>query len=406
MAAPGKGFRAAGHTWRLHSGSQAIEQGLKEAVARAGARRAFVVCSPSINGRTETVKRIAAALGDRYAGVFDGIQKDCPYPNVVEAKNAAKAAGADLLIAVGGGSVIVATRAVAIFLSEPGDPFEIMTQYPEGRPAFSPRLMAPKPPIVNIPTTPTSAMNRAGTGLKNDDLDHRMEYFDPKTRPQAIFLDHEALMATPRDVLRSTATTVFASNIGGMAQVDVNPLVEGDRDQAFRLAHRAYTRFAEGQDEAALRADLCIAAFLQNRAEDDGGRMFRSPTFSGDYAISTALHVRYPHVGQGESTSVVQAAKIRISETIEPRSARQVAEGIGVWRDGMDARQAALAVADALDALYKKVGVPIRLREIEIPREDLPVIAGLTVKNFNANAGARSAEDQVAGALRLLEAAY
>jgi alcohol dehydrogenase class IV len=406
MAAPDKGFRAASHSWRLHCGAQAIEQGLKEAVARAGAKRAFVVCSPSINSRTGTVRRIAAALGDRYAGVFDGIQKDCPYSCVRDAKEAAAAAGADLLIAVGGGSVLVATRAVAIFLGEAGDPFELMTQYPEGRAAFSPRLMAPKLPIVNIPTTPTSAMNRAGTGLKNDDLDHRMEYFDPKTRPQAIFIDHEALMATPRDMLRSTATTVFASTVGGMAQIDVNPLVEGDRDQAFRLAHRAYRRLADGEDDASLRADLCVAAFLQNRAEDDGGRMFRSPTFSGDYAISTALHVRYPHVGQGESTSVVQATKIRIADTIEPRSARQIAEAIGVWRDGMEARQAAMAVADALDDLYKKAGVPTRLRELDIPRDELPLIAGLTVKNFNANAGARSDEDQVAAAARLLEAAY
>ena len=74
----------------------------------------------------------------------------------------------------------MATRAVAIFMAEPGDPFQIMTQYPEGKPAYSPRLLAPKPPIINIPTTPTSAMNRAGTGLKNPDLDHRMEYFDPE----------------------------------------------------------------------------------------------------------------------------------------------------------------------------------------------------------------------------------
>jgi len=401
-----KGFRAAGHSWRLHCGPQAIEQGLKEAVTRAGAKHAFVVCSPSINRRTDTVRRIAAALGDRYAGVFDGIQKDCPYPSVRAAKEAAAAAKADLLIAVGGGSVIVATRAVAIFLSEPGDPFEIMTQYPEGRPAFSPRLLAPKPPIVNIPTTPTSAMNRAGTGLKNDDLDHRMEYFDPKTRPQAIFLDHEALAATPADVLRSTATTVFASAVGAMAQVDVNPLVEGDRDQAFRLARRAYARLAEGKDDASLRADLCIAAFLQNRAEDDGGRMFRSVTFSGDYAVSTALHVRYPNVGQGESTSVVQATKIRISESIDARSARQVSAALGVWRDGMDERQAGSAVADALEGLYRRVGVPISLRELGIPREELPLIANQTVKNFNANAGARSAAEQIADATRLLEAAY
>jgi len=49
-------------------------------------------------------------------------------------------------------------------MAEPGDPFQLMTQYPEGKPAYSPRLLAPKPPIVNIPTTPNSAMNRAGTG--------------------------------------------------------------------------------------------------------------------------------------------------------------------------------------------------------------------------------------------------
>jgi alcohol dehydrogenase class IV len=281
-----------------------------------------------------------------------------------------------------------------------------MTQYPEGKPAFSPRLLAPKPPIVNIPATPTSAMNRAGTGLKNDDLDHRMEYFDPKTRPQAIFIDHEALLATPRDVLRSTATTVFASAVGAMAQVDVNPLVEGDHNQAFRLAHRAYRHLADGRDDAELRAHLCLAAFLQNRAEDDGGRMVRSTTFSGDYAVSTALHVRYPQVGQGESTSVVQATTMRLSDTIDPRSARQVAEAVGVWRDGMDGRQAALAVADALEDLYARAGMPIRLRQLGIPRDDLPLIARRTVKNFNANAGMRSAEEQIASAARLLEAAY
>jgi alcohol dehydrogenase class IV len=187
-------FRAAGYSWRLHCGRNVIEQGLQQAVDRAGAKRAFVVCSPSVNRRTDTVRRVAAALGDRYVGVYDGIKKDSTYASVRAATQAASEAAADLLIAVGGGSVIVAVRAVAIFMAEQGDPFQIMTQYPEGKPAFSPRLLAPKPPIINIPTTPNSAMNRAGTGLKNPDLDHRMEYFDPKTRPQAIFLDEAALL--------------------------------------------------------------------------------------------------------------------------------------------------------------------------------------------------------------------
>ena len=399
-------FRAAGYPWRLYSGRGAIEQGLKEAVDRAGAKRAFVVCSPSVNRRTDTVQRIEAVLGLRYAGVFDSIAKDSTFASVRAAKDAAIEAGADLLIAVGGGSVIVAVRAVAIFMAEPGDPFQIMTQYPAGKPAYSPRLLAPKPPIINIPTTPNSAMNRAGTGLKNPDLDQRMEYFDPKTRPHSIFLDEQALMTAPPELIRSTATTVFAGLVGSMAQTGINPLAEGDRNHAFRLAHRAYPRLVDELDNPSLRIDFCIAAFLQNRAEDDGNRRFRGGAFSGNYAVSTALHVRYPHVGQGESTSVVHVPKIRMSENVDQRSARQVAEALEVWHGNMDAKQAVLAVADKLEDLYTRIGVPTRLRQLDIPRADLPAIASETVKNFNANAGVRSAEDQIADAQALLEAAY
>ena len=172
------------------------------------------------------------------------------------------------------------------------------------------------------------------------------------------------------------------------------------------MAHRAYPRLADELDNPSLRIDLCIAAFLQNRAEDDGSRRIRSGAFSGNYAVSTALHVRYPHVGQGESTSVLHAAKIRLSEAIDARSSRQVAEALEIWHEGMDARQAALAVADMLEARYARVGVPTRLRRLQIPREDFRAIANETVKNFNANAGERSPADQAEDAMRLLEAAY
>jgi alcohol dehydrogenase class IV len=399
-------FRAAGYSWRMYCGAKVLEQSLKEAADRASAKRAFVICSRSVNRRTDTVRRIGSVLGNRYVGVFDGIEKDSTYASVQAATEAAREAGADLLIAVGGGSVIVAVRAVAIFLAEPGDAFAIMTQYPEGKPAYSPRLLAPKPPIINIPTTPNSAVNRAGTGLKNPELDHRMEYFDPKTRPQAIFLDEDALQTAPPDVIRSTSTTVFAGLVGSMSQLAINPLAAGDRNHAFHLAFRAYPRLMGELGNPALRIDLALAAFLQNRAEDDGVRRFRGGAFSGNYAVSTALHVRYPHVGQGESTSVVHVPKIRLTETIDVRSARQVAEALQVWRDGMDARAAALAVADTLESLYARVGVPTRLRQLNIPRDDLEGIANETVKNFNANAGMRSPQQQIEDAMRLLEAAY
>jgi alcohol dehydrogenase class IV len=403
---PYSAFKAAGYDWRLFVGPQVIEQNLAASVKRAGATRAFIICSPSINQRTATVERIKSAVGDAFAGVYDGIAKDSTFASVQAAKQAAEDAGADLLIAVGGGSVLVAARAVAIYMGESGDPFDLMTQYPEGKPAFSLRLNAPKPPIINIPTTPTSAMNRAGTGLKNPDIVGRMEYFDPKTRPQAVLLDDEVLLGAPMEVIRSTATTVFASTLAGMAQTGLNPLVEGNRDQAFKLAHRAYIGLMHGLDDPNRRRDLALAAFLQNRAEDDGKARFAGGIFAGDYAISTALHVIYPHIGQGESTSVVHAPAIRVADAIPEDQAQQVASALCLWNEGMNAKNAAQAVANRLESIYTEIGMPIRLRQLEVPKGDLHQVAAATLRNFNANAGMRSEAEQIASAMRLLEAAW
>ena len=311
------------------------------------------------------------------------------------ARQAAIEAAADLLIAVGGGSVIVATRAVAIFMAEPGDPFQIMTQYPEGKPAYSPRLLAPKPPIINIPTTPNSAMNRAGTGLKNPDLDHRMEYFDPKTRPLAIFLDEDALLSAPPDLIRSTATTVFAGLVGAMAQLESIrwPRATATMRSGWRTAPiRDWLMSATIRPCASISASRPSCRTAPRTMGPAASAVVPSPATTPSRRrcmCATRMSDR------ASSTSVVHAPKIRLSEGIDVRSARQVAEAIAVWRDGMDGRQAALAVADTLETLYARIGVPTRLRQLNIPREDLRTIANETVKNFNANAGLRSAEEQI-----------
>jgi alcohol dehydrogenase class IV len=190
-------FRAVSFPWRLYAGFEALQH-LGDEVRRHSARRAFVICGRTVAHKSNLLDRLKAQLGPLFAGVFDAMDKDSTWPAVQRATEAARAVGADLLIAVGGGSVIVGTRVAAILLAEQGDPYTLMTQYPEGKPAFSPRLMAPKPPIINVVTTPTTAMNRAGSAVKHDALDHRMEFYDPKTRPVALFWDAEALLTAPQ----------------------------------------------------------------------------------------------------------------------------------------------------------------------------------------------------------------
>ncbi|MGH2583806.1 MAG: iron-containing alcohol dehydrogenase [Dehalococcoidia bacterium] len=399
-------FRAVSYAWRLYSGEDGLRH-LRGEVERAGARRAFVICGRTVARRTNLLGRIRAELGDLYAGVFDAMDKDSTYPAVQAATVAARAAEADLLIAVGGGSVIVGTRVVAIVLAETGDPLELMTQYPEGKPAYSPRLLAPKPPIINVVTTPTSAMNRAGSALKNDQLDHRMEYFDPKTRPVALFWDAEALLTAPVDLLRSTGTTTFTGALRSVAVPSVNPLVESDRLQAFRLARRALPLALAEPENAAPRIDLCAAAFLANRAADDdtGRRTERDPIGSASYALATAVHIRYGHVGQGEATSALLPAMMRRMDPSDTEAAARLAEALDVWREGMSAAEANAASADALEAFYREIGMPARVGELKIPRDELPLVAQDTLKNFNANPGQRP-EDQVERMLALLEAAW
>lgn len=381
-------FRAQSYPWRLYCGADAIT-GVGDELRRAGARRAFVLCGKTVAGKTDLVARIRAACGEAFAGVYDGMDKDATFPAIMRGVEAARAADADLLVAVGGGSVIHGSRVVAILLAEQGDPYALMTQYPEGKPAYSPRLLAPKPPIVNVPTTPTSAMNRAGSALKNDALDHRMEFFDPKTRPAAIVWDHGALLTAPYELLRSTATTTFLGTVTALGVVDANPLVAGDQHQAFALAHAALLRLPRESENVQLRVDLCAAAFLQNRAADDGAGRGRDAAASASYALATALHVRYHHVGQGEATAAVLPACLRRLPPAEIAPIRAIAAGLGAWREGMSSGEAADAAAGALEALLRPLGMPCRVRDLAIPEADLPQLAQDTLKNFNANPGER-----------------
>jgi alcohol dehydrogenase class IV len=402
---------ARGAAWRLYCAEGCIESQLLSEVTRLGASRAFIVTSPSIAMKTTTVGRVERALGEAHAGTYAEIENDSTYRSVVAATDAASAVGADLIVAVGGGSVIVAARAVDIFICEDGDPFEIMTQYPAGGRAYSPRLNAPKLPIINVVTTPTAAMNRAGSGLKNPDLNHRMEYFDPKTRPASIIWDWEALAATPFRVLRSTATTTFIASWVATLREESNPLLKADVRQAFISARDAFLRLTTDPDAITPRLDLCAAAFLSNRAEDDshGPLIYESSGegFStGDYAISTAIHVRYPDVGQGEANGALLAASIRNSPTASLEFVKRGAAALGCWREGMSAAAGQEAIAVTLEGLLRRIRMPTRVSELGFPREDIQAIARETVINFNANSGVRSDQARIDASIALLEAAW
>src|SRR5688572_9502907 len=265
---PNTRFSAVSFPWRLYSGKDALDN-LVRVVDRRGVKRAFVICGRSVAHKTDLVARIRSIVGDKFAGVYSGMLQEAPLECVQAAAKAASDAGADMLIAVGAGTVIKATRVVAILMAEDKPAEELMTQYPPSGPAISPKLLAPKVPIVNVLTAATSAQNRAGAAVKQLEVGHRMEFFDPKTRPCAIFWDSDALLTAPASLALNTGTAVFwraLMNMGAIATA--NPLIEGDRYHCFRLAERSIHRITENDPEP--RIEMCAAAFIQNREEDEG----------------------------------------------------------------------------------------------------------------------------------------
>ncbi len=377
-------FRAVGYPLRLYSGTDALEN-LPAELKRHGAKRAFIVCGRSVAQKTPLVSRIRGILGDALAGVFDGMAKESPLSAVVAARDAARAADADLLIAIGAGSVVQATRVVAILLAETRPVDELITQYPEHGPAISPKLLAPKLPIVNVLTAATSAQNRAGSAVKGEHLDHRMEFFDPKTRPVAVFWDSEALLTAPHSLARNTGAAVFWRSAMNMGATSMTPLVEGDRLQALRLARGALPRLADASD-AAPRIELCAAAFLQNRDADDGGMLVEKHWVGrAVYAFAAALFNQHEHVTQGEANNALTPGVMRRLGSRDPEAMCHIAEALDAWHEGDPVDSAPERAAAALERVFESIGTPTRISQLNIPQESLPTILEHSLKNFNAD---------------------
>ena len=130
---------------------------LKEAVEETGSNAAFLLASGSIARQTDMVNQVRRALGNRLAGVHAGIGAHTPRSDCVAAANAARAAGADLIVTLGGGSVTDAAKMVALCLgngvTEPGQLDAYRAQIGADGTIVRPEVTPPALRTVAIPTT-------------------------------------------------------------------------------------------------------------------------------------------------------------------------------------------------------------------------------------------------------------
>jgi alcohol dehydrogenase class IV len=372
-------FRINGSAARVYAGQDALGN-LPAEVKRQRARRAFVLCGRSVAQKTDLIARIRALLGESFAGIYDEVGKDTPLEDITAARDLARECAADLIIAVGGGSVIQGGRVLAILLAEKGAPEELCTQYPEFGNAISPKLMEKKLPIINVLTVATAAQNRGGSPAKKGD--YRLEFFDPKTVPVALFWDADALMTAPASMMRNSAASLIWRCAMDMGYERATPLGHHSRKMIFDLTREALPRMLE---DPGARIELCIATYLQNRAESDGDTRTKHWVGRVVYAFATSIFNKFGNVGQGEARAALTPVVMRRFGERDPACMCRMAEALGAWKQGDPAGEAHLRAADALRGIFDSLSMPRTLTDIKVPREALPELLENSLRNFNAD---------------------
>ena len=201
---------------RVFWGSDALLH-LTAELARAQASRPLIVCGASVAAHPSLVPRVIDALEGSVAGVFDTARAHAPLHSVEEASSMLDELGADSIIAIGGGSALVTARAACMIHGEQRTVAELATRQTDSGQVVSPRLMRPKLAIIAVPTTPTTAVCKAGAAVTIPGEPGRLAMYDPKTRSRSILLDPEFLGSSPADLVRDAVLNAFAMAVEGLA---------------------------------------------------------------------------------------------------------------------------------------------------------------------------------------------
>jgi alcohol dehydrogenase class IV len=178
--------------------------------------------------------------------------------DVLAIVNAARTGGAELIVGVGGGSVLDAAKAVAALLANPGDPLDFLEVVGKGQPLARAPL-----PFVAVPTT-------AGTGAevtKNAVLASRQHGVKVSLRsdamlPKLALVDPELTLSLPRALTAATGLDALTQVLEPFVSCQHNPLTDAlSREGLLRSARSLRRAYHDGSDLAA-RTDLALVSLL------------------------------------------------------------------------------------------------------------------------------------------------
>ena len=234
----------------------------------------------------------------------------------------------------------------------------------------SPKLLAPKLPQLIIPTTPNTAMTRAGSAVFDPVAGARRALFDPKTRAHAIFIHPDFAASAPEALVVSASLNTFAFTMEGLMSPAGDPIADALLIHGLRLVARHLPDPALAKD-AAVRSGLIVASVLC-------GQGTNSTSAGIITTLGHAIGARHG-VENGIANAIVLPHALRFNGDAAQEGLAKVATALELQREDKPLVE---TVIEAVLSVFGRLGVPTRLRDVGVAREDLPSLAELAMGDW------------------------
>ena len=312
-------------TRRVHFGAGSLAKIEEEA---RSADRAFVVTGRTLSEKTDLVRRVEGLLGAKHAGTFDAMGQHTPGSAVQRA--AGEARGADLLVSVGGGSVVDGTKAVCRELGYPAQ--------------------------VAVPTTLSGAEWAHRVGVTDEARGRKAGFADPKSVPAVVILDPEATLFTPERLWLSTGIRALDHAVEGVLFGGEHPVTDVTGLEGARRLVENLPRSKEEPEDVEVRAELQVAAWLAYF-----GPLNTPMGLSHELGRRIGASYEVPH---GITSCITLAPTLeRVRDEVAPDRWTKLSGALGG------------DPAESVAALVARLGLPNRLRDFGVPEADLERIA-------------------------------
>lgn len=333
-------FVYAAQAARVVFGAGALQHLARE-VELLGARRALVLCTPEQRALAE---RVAARLGERAAGIFDGAVMHVPIETAREARERARSLGADCAVAVGGGSTTGLGKAIALDSGLP---------------------------ILAIPTTYAGSEMTPIYGLTEAGL--KKTGRDPRVLPRTVIYDPELTFSLPQSLSITSALNALAHAAEGLYAADGNPVTDLMAEEGIRAMAQAIPGLAADARDPVARSQALYGAWLCGTVLGQVGMALHHKlchTLGGSFNL--------PHA---EVHTVVLPHALAYNAAAAPEAMARIARALGLGTGG----DAGAGAPQAVQALAQRHGAPIALKDIGMQATDLDRAADLAVANAYPN---------------------